>query len=93
MTVTEVTKEDVFRSSEGGNYDTAYWLVYLQDSIKNKNELHDINLYTEPEALQRPADVLHPYCSKIPNDIKAKIEQDNQQLALDIKKSIVGKVN
>jgi hypothetical protein len=93
MTVTEVTKEDVFRSSEGGNYESAYWVVYLQDSLKGLNEQHDINLYTEPEAPQRTPDALHPYCSKIPNDIKNKIEQDNHQLALDIKKSIVGKVN
>ena len=92
--MTEVTKEDVFRSSEGGHSDSAHWVVYLQGSVKEEwNERLDINLYREPEAPQRLADALHPYCSRIPNDIKNGIEQDNHQLALDIKKSIVGKVN
>lgn len=33
--VTECTEEDVFKEAEGGNsWMTAYWLVYVQDSIK-----------------------------------------------------------
>ena len=33
--VTDVTEEEVFKASEGGDgWETAYWVVYVQDSIK-----------------------------------------------------------
>ena len=46
----EVSEEDVFKEAEGGNsWMTAYWLVYVQESIAKDLDLTNINMYTTPE--------------------------------------------
>lgn len=47
--VSEVSEEDVFKESEGGHsWQTAYWLVYVQDSIKNVLDKANLNFYSVP---------------------------------------------
>ena len=48
--VTEVTEEEVFKSSQGGDsWETAYWVVYVQDSLAKDLDKSNINYYKVPE--------------------------------------------
>lgn len=50
ITVSEVSSEDVYRDSEGGNsWKTAYWVVYIKESISRDLEKVDCNNYVAPE--------------------------------------------
>jgi hypothetical protein len=47
----EYTEEDVFKESEGGSsWMTAYWLVYVTETIANDLEKTNINMYQIPES-------------------------------------------
>ena len=49
--VMEYTEEDVFKESEGGSsWMTAYWLVYVTETIANDLEKTNINMYQTPES-------------------------------------------
>jgi len=48
--VSEVSEEDVFKESEGGHsWQTAYWVVYVEDSIAKVLDKNDINSYNVPQ--------------------------------------------
>jgi len=50
--VTEVSSEEVYRDSEGGNsWKTAYWVTYIKESISSDLEKVDCNSYISPEEL------------------------------------------
>ena len=84
--VTEVSEEDVFKASEGGHsWSTAYWLVYVHQSIYDNLKKEDINRYSVPANPLGPVDISKSvYGSKIPVDIKDQIEKENQELAREI---------
>jgi hypothetical protein len=47
--VTDVTEEEVLKSSEGGDsWETAYWVVYIDESITKELERVNINYYNVP---------------------------------------------
>ena len=84
--VTEVSEEDVFKESEGGySWQTAYWIVYVQDSIAKDLEQNDINQYKVPEnpfVLQGFEN--HYYGKRVPGEINLILEKENQALAKEI---------
>lgn len=84
--VTEVSEEDVFKESLGGNsWKTAYWLVYMQQSITDIIKKEDINKYSVPANPLGPTNCSNSYYGdKIPNEIKKQIEQENQKQAEEI---------
>ena len=48
--VVDYSEEDVFKEAEGGHgWSTAYWLVYVHDSISQVLQKNDINNYLAPE--------------------------------------------
>ncbi len=47
--MTDVTEEEVFKCSEGGDsWETAYWVVYIEESITKELERVNINDYKVP---------------------------------------------
>ena len=45
-----MTEEEVFKSSQGGDsWETAYWVVYVQDSLAKDLDKSNINYYKVPE--------------------------------------------
>jgi len=84
--VTEYSDEDVFKESEGGHsWMTAYWLVYVQESIAKELETTNINQYKVPENPGVLGDFSgHCYGKKVPGDVNLIIEKENAALAKDI---------
>ena len=77
--VTEVSEEDVLKEAEGGHsWQTAYWIVYVEDSIAKELNSANINAYRVPEnpfALQSFED--HYYGSLVPSEVNTIVEKDN----------------
>ena len=77
--VTEVSEEDVLKEAEGGHsWQTAYWIVYVEDSIAKELNSANINAYRVPEnpfVLQSFED--HYYGSLVPSEVNAVVEKDN----------------
>jgi len=47
--VTEVTEEEVLKQSEGGDsWETAYWVVYIEETITKELDNANINQYDVP---------------------------------------------
>lgn len=47
--MTDVTEEEVLKSSEGGDsWETAYWVVYTDESITKELDGANINYYNVP---------------------------------------------
>jgi hypothetical protein len=67
----EYSEEDVFKEAEGGNsWMTAYWLVYVQESIAKDLDKTNINLYSLPESPTYEQDFEnHCYALKIPANV------------------------
>ena len=68
---------------------TAYWLVYVQESISKELEATNINQYKVPEnpwVLQDFSS--HCYGKKVPGDVNLIIEKENVGLAKDIDEQI-----
>lgn len=84
--VTEVSEEDVFKASEGGNsWETAYWLVYVESSIASELDKNDINMYNVPANPFALGDFKnHFYGSKVPAQVNQVVEKENQALAKEI---------
>lgn len=84
--VTEVSEEDVFRASEGGDsWQTAYWLVYVAAPIAGEQEKTDLNFYKVPADPFVLGDFSkHFYGSKVPAEVNAVVEKENQALAKEI---------
>jgi hypothetical protein len=84
--VSEYSEEDVFKEAEGGNsWMTAYWLVYVQESISKELDTTNINQYKVPENAWVLGDFSsHCYGKKVPGDVNLIIEKENAGLAKDI---------
>ena len=84
--VSEYNEEDVFKEAEGGHsWMTAYWLVYVQESIAKELESVNINQYKVPENPSVLGDFSkHCYGKKVPGDVNLIIEKENAALAKDI---------
>ena len=84
--VTDVTEEEVFKSSEGGDsWQTAYWLVYVEGTIASELDKTNINCYQEladPFVLGNYKH--HAYGSRVPAEVNTQIEKENQALAKEI---------
>lgn len=84
--VTEVSEEDVLKESEGGHsWQTAYWLVYVEDQMAKVLDKNDINHYKVPQnpfALEDFSN--HLYGKIVPEVINDVILKDNSQLAKEI---------
>lgn len=64
---------------------TAYWLVYVQESIAKELETTNINQYKVPENPGVLGDFSgHCYGKKVPGDVNLIIEKENAALAKDI---------
>lgn len=83
--VTDVTEEEVFRYSEGGDsWATAYWVVYVQEKIATALDTKNINFYKAPEVDAMRNFSTHAYGQIIPADIESLVVADNTALAKDI---------
>lgn len=84
--VTEVPEEEVFKESEGGHsWQTAYWLVYVQDSIAKELDTSDINFYEVPADPYKLQDFSkHAYGKCVPQDVNLIVEKENCGLQKEI---------
>ena len=84
--VTEYSEEDVFKEAEGGHsWMTAYWLVYVQESIAKELETTNINQYKVPENPYVLGDFTgHCYGKKVPGDVNLVVQTENSALAKEI---------
>lgn len=84
--MTDVTEEEVFKSSEGGDsWQTAYWLVYVEGTIASELDKTNINCYQEPADPFVLGDYKHhAYGSRVPAEVNTQIEKENQALAKEI---------
>lgn len=84
--VTDYTEEDVFKEAEGGHsWSTAYWLVYVHDSISEVLKANDINNYVVPENPHALGDFSnHFYGRKVPVEVNKIVENENKSLAKEI---------
>jgi ubiquitin carboxyl-terminal hydrolase 25/28 len=84
--VTEVSEEDVLKEAEGGHsWQTAYWIVYVEDSIAKELNAHNLNSYRVPEDpfhLQSFDD--HYYGASVPEEVNVIVEVENRKLATEI---------
>lgn len=86
ITVSEVSEDQVFAESVGGDsLQTAYWLVYIQESLSNDKT--NINLYPGPKSLNPYKMAQFPkgtYGYYIPKDILYIVEKENVQMANEV---------
>lgn len=84
--VTDVEEEDVFKESEGGHsWQTAQWLVYVEDSIAQVQEKSNMTFYKVPENPFKLQDFKeHLYGNLVPTEINFLIEKENAALAKEI---------
>ena len=84
--VTDVTEEEVFKSSEGGDsWQTAYWLVYVESGIASQLDKSDIHSYKAPlNPFVLDDFAQHCYGTKVPVEVNNLIEKENQALAKEI---------
>ena len=84
--VTEVEEADVFKESEGGHqWQTAQWLVYVDDELAQVLNNNNISLYSVPANPHQLQDFSkHLYGSLVPPDVDVKILSDNVNLFREI---------
>lgn len=84
--VTEASEEDVFKESNGGHsWMTAYWVLYIDDSLAK--EISTIDIYSFATASQRgDTGILnqHYYSDLIPGENRMLVSDDNKKLANDV---------
>ena len=75
----EVSEEDVFKEAEGGHsWQTAYWIVYVEESIAKILDSNNINQYTVPaNPFQLQSFEDHYYGKMIPPEVNKIIEKEN----------------
>ena len=80
-------EEEVFKDAEGdGNsWSTAYWLVYVHDSIAKELDNNDINYYKAPLDPELSVDYSkHFYGKKVPADVSKFVDDENKALSKEI---------
>jgi len=84
--VTDVEEEAVFKESEGGQgWQTAQWLVYVEDSIAGVLDANNITHYSVPKNPFELQDFAkHLYGNIVPSEVNSLIEKENSALAKEI---------
>lgn len=74
--MTDVSEEEVFKSSEGGDsWQTAYWLVYVESTIASdldKSNIHSYKVPQNPFVLESFDQ--HCYGKRVPAEVNSMIE-------------------